>query len=154
MRPCSTTIVPLSEPDPSERVPLFLLKARICRMSANGKSPRSPLSSIIWSSSSQQTHNHLSELNHGDWLRQISGRAKVHAGLDILFGAFRADNDDGQMLIVHFGSYLANELKAVHIGHSDVRQHQVIFSTLDFVERVLAIDRLSYIRFANSFYSC
>src|SRR5262245_5657140 len=153
MRPLSITMVPHRSPDWRDSVPLFLLSARICRMSVRAKSLKSPLSSMCVSSFGNDPGHEFSQLGHGDGFGQIAVGSHTHSQLDVFFRTLGADNDYRQILAVQFRPDPADELEAIHVRHPDVGQDQIKLSIPDLIKSVLAVNGLGDVGFRNTIQS-
>src|SRR5262245_48995729 len=147
-------MVPHSSPDWSDRVPLFLLSASICRMSVRAKSLKSPLNSMCASSFGNDACHQLPQLCHRDGLGQVAVGAHAHPELDVFFRPLGTYYYYWQVLSIQFRPHPADKLQAVHIWHPDVSQDEVELSVPDLVKRILAVDGLRDVGFGNAVVQC
>src|SRR5258705_6285430 len=81
----------------------------------------------------------VEELLRGERLRDVVVRAVLVAREQVLVLRLRGDQDDGQGGVRRAPLDAVEDLHAVHLGHHDVEQHDVLALLVDQLERALAI---------------
>src|SRR5206468_11350971 len=79
------------------------------------------------------------ELRCAEWLRDVRDRAARDVPVDLLALHGRGDEDDARSREMGPRSYRVAELKAIHLGHRDVGEHDIGSHALDELETLAAV---------------